>query len=131
MSAVRSGFWFQVAPAFAYVVAVFIGGSLKLGPLPEGEAIGMDKLLHLVAFAGMQLVMLRALRFEKPELGTAFQAAIAAVLAIVAGGFLELWQAALPYRSAELLDWVADAIGATLAAVISVLVLRGAKAGTV
>ena len=31
------------------------------------------------------------------------------------GALLEIWQAFLPYRSAELLDFVADAVGALIA----------------
>jgi VanZ family protein len=47
------------------------------------------------------------------------------------GALLELWQAFLPYRSAELLDWVADALGAALAALLLVAFWRLAERGAV
>jgi VanZ family protein len=38
------------------------------------------------------------------------------LVSVAVGGALELWQALLSYRSCELLDWVADSIGALLGA---------------
>jgi VanZ family protein len=35
-------------------------------------------------------------------------------VSVLLGGALELWQALLPYRTCEFLDWVADALGAAL-----------------
>ncbi len=49
------------------------------------------------------------------------QVALCAGYATSIGGLLELWQALLPYRSAEWLDFVADAAGAAAASVMVLL----------
>ena len=48
----------------------------------------------------------------------------AAAASILAGGLLEAVQSLLPYRSAELLDFVADAGGAVAVALLLGLILR-------
>jgi VanZ family protein len=49
---------------------------------------------------------------------------------VALGGGLELWQMLLPYRSAEFLDFVADAVGALIAVAFTAVVwqLQGARA---
>jgi VanZ family protein len=84
--------------------------------MPGVEIVSADKLLHALAFGGMQLVFLRALRFELPRWTLSKQNLGALALASGVGGLLELYQMALPHRSAELYDWVADTLGALLAA---------------
>jgi VanZ family protein len=108
----RPGFFVHVVPALLYVFAVFYGGSIGMSTASSIGILSHDKLMHALAFGGMQLVVLRAVRFELPRLGAVRQnlASLAAVSAI--GALLELYQMALPHRSAELLDWVADTLGA-------------------
>jgi hypothetical protein len=114
----RAGFFVHVAPAMLYVFAVFYGGSVGMSSVPGVELLSYDKLLHAVAFAGMQLVVLRAVRFELPRLGFMRQNLLALGLTSGVGILLELYQLALPHRSAELLDWVADTLGALSAAAL-------------
>ena len=119
----RGGFFIHVAPAVLYVVAVFYGGSAPVADIPR--PLGPDKLVHLLGFAGMQFVWLRAIRFQLPEMSLKRQLLWATLVASALGAALELYQTALPYRSAELLDWVADTVGAVMAAVVLFFVQRG------
>ena len=89
--------------------------------MPQGPDLGLDfvfkdKVLHLVAFAGFEVLAWRALRYLRPEWGVGWLLVGSCALAIAAGALLEIWQAVLPTRQAELLDWVADSLGALLAA---------------
>jgi len=119
---VAGGFFLHVAPAILYVLAIFYAGSVEQGPEIQVELVAQDKLLHLVAFFGMQLTMFRAARWKLFELGTGRLALIALALTSAVGASLEFWQATLPYRSAEFADWVADVLGAGLAALLLRLV---------
>jgi len=113
----RGGFAKNVVPAFAYAGLVFWGGTVDLPPMPEQAAeIGWDKIGHVVAFGLMQWVWWRAIHHEFKALSVRAQSLLAASVASVLGGVLELYQGALPHRSADLLDLVADVLGAGLAA---------------
>jgi len=116
MQANTRGFALHVGPALAYLVAIFVGGSLPQGPDLGLDFAFKDKVLHLVAFAGFEVLAWRALRYLRPEWGVGWLLVGSCALAIAAGALLEIWQAVLPTRQAELLDWVADSLGALLAA---------------
>ncbi len=121
----RSGFFLHVMPAALYVVAVFIGGALRHGPpLPPTGPLPQDKVFHFLAFGMMLFIVLRALRFVFEELPLVRQIVIGVAVVSALGALLELVQAALPYRDAEVLDWVADTLGALAAAAIAWRVLR-------
>jgi VanZ family protein len=124
----RHGFFLHVMPAVLYVLAVFYAGSFGAPPVPEVGGLPEDKIVHLFAFALMQVVVYRALRFELAEIGRDRQLAIAAIVASAVGALLEFVQATLPHRSAELLDWVADTLGALLAALLVRRLARWAEA---
>ena len=121
----RGGFVLHVMPAVLYAIAVFYGGSVSKTPMPSVSHL--DKVVHLLAFAGMQLAWFRAVRYESPRLALKWQVLIAAAIASAVGAGLELYQLALRYRSAEFLDWVADTAGAVLAAAVLLLLLRGSE----
>ncbi len=106
-----------MAPALLYVLAVFYLGSSATDPLADISFDWKDKVLHAIVFGGMQLTLARAVRFVWPGHTTRRVALVSTAAAILCGGLLELWQAALPHRSAELLDFVADAVGAAAAGV--------------
>ena len=114
----RPGRAAHVLPAVFYVMAVFYMGSIPMPELPDVPRIGADKLLHLTTFAGMVWVFVRALRYGAPRLSEAQQRWYSAIAATCVGGILELYQMAIPGRSAEALDWLADAIGSVLAVLI-------------
>jgi VanZ family protein len=124
----RGSFWLHVAPAFVYAAFVFWGGTIVV-PAPPFQApeLAWDKIGHVIAFGLMQLVWYRAVRHELPRLSPGKQSLLAALVASVLGGVLELYQGALPHRSADLYDLLADVVGAGLAAIV---VRQRAHAGT-
>jgi VanZ family protein len=108
----------------AWTVLIFVGGSAKLpGPALATPAIGWDKIAHLLGFFLTQRIAARALRHDLG--GSAVRVAVAGGLVSVAlGGLLELYQATLPHRSADIWDFVADSIGAGLGVVLSAYTSR-------
>jgi hypothetical protein len=126
MSGPRSRVWqgvWHTGPVFAYVALIFVFGSMRLHG-PEGPQMPSDKVMHLVAFGGMQLFMFRAVRWRWTQLGLSAQLLRAAALCAAAGALLEFYQAFLPHRSAELADWLADMLGVALASGLLVLAIR-------
>jgi VanZ family protein len=114
----KSSGW-RAVPALIYAIGLFYAGVIDIGPLPKIPHLATDKLLHAGAFAGLSALIALAL----VDLALSRRQLVAAVASTAVGALLELVQSALPYRSAELLDLVADAIGA----VLGVLALRWAR----
>jgi VanZ family protein len=109
----------RVLPAVAYALGIFYGGVIDIGPLPETIGVPADKLLHLAAFCGFEWLLELALA----ELPARARVGLALAAAVGTGVALELVQAALPHRSAELLDCIADTLGALLGALVLHLAL--------
>lgn len=110
----------RASPALFYAVAVFYGGVMDIGPLPDTPGLPLDKLLHALAFLVLEWLVELALI----EVETRVRRPIAVGVASAVGILLEGVQAALPHRSAELLDCVADVVGALLGAVLLALFTR-------
>ncbi|HTQ03741.1 MAG TPA: VanZ family protein [Polyangiaceae bacterium] len=120
----RGGFVANVVPALVWAIAIFIGGSSGV-PQPKIDVgLPTDKVNHLVAFCGMQLLAYRALRYALPDRTRPPLRWLAALAATLVGVLLELYQLGLPDRSAEVADVVADGIGATVGAVALTLLSR-------
>jgi len=112
----RGGFARNVLPALFWTVLLFLGGG---GPPPPSGSDGfvgipLDKLLHALAFLVLQWLVLRALRYEFPSARRLPLGVFAALVAAAIGALLEIYQLALPDRSASVGDAVADALGAAL-----------------
>ena len=103
----------------AYLVLVLV---LLLAPITQElaypEVTWFDKLVHFVLFVGVAV------------LGFWNRASVPAVtlLTVALAGALELIQWPLPYRSAELLDFVAGAVGGVGGVGLAVL-LRDGRVG--
>jgi len=122
--AVRSG---AVAPdrraavrawslAIAYMATIFAISSLpRIGPrillFPH-----FDKVLHLVVYAGLSVLLARALRDTYGAGTRPLWLPAAAILAALYGVSDEWHQAFVPGRTASLADVAADAVGAAIAA---------------
>jgi VanZ family protein len=119
----RGSFLRDVLPALVWTLVVFVFGGIP-NPAPPVELhFPIDKVEHAVAFAILQVLAYRALRYELPRALPRAMPWIAALVSTAVGGALELYQLTVPNRSAEFMDLVWDAIGA-LAATIVTLVLR-------
>lgn len=103
-------------PAVAYTAALFVAGSWPQGPEIEPVFAWQDKVLHLLAFAGLELLTWRALGYLWPAKSRAWLLGVSLAISCAVGGALELVQALVPARRAELFDWLADIAGALLAA---------------
>lgn len=112
--------WLRRALALVYLGGVFWLGTIDIGPLPLDDRLPTDKLGHIGAFGGMVVLVELALL----ELGSSRRRGWAFLASVGTGGLLELVQAALPHRSADVGDWVADCIGAALAVGLSLAVAR-------
>jgi len=119
------GFGLHVLPALVYVAAIFYGGSLTSAKLPRVQL--SDKLIHLIAFAVLQVLAFRAIRFLWRRQGLKGHIVASIISTSAVGAALEIYQLFLESRSAEMLDWVADTLGALVAGGIVFLVLRGTK----
>jgi VanZ family protein len=120
----RGSFVRDVLPAIAWTALVFVlGGIPNPGPSVELD-FPIDKLEHAFAFAVLQVLAYRALRYEIPGTLPRAMPWIAALVSTVVGGALELYQLTVPNRSAELMDFVSDAIGATLATLVTLAFAR-------
>jgi VanZ family protein len=114
----NGGFARNVLPALAWAVAIFIGGSSGV-PQPHLDVgLPTDKVNHLAAFLGLQLLSYRALRYALPAWRRLPLRWLAVLAAVLVGVALELYQLGLPDRSAEAADVVADSIGALIGALV-------------
>ncbi len=102
-------------PPLLYAALIFHFSS-EPNPLPQLTAHVWDKWLHLVEYGGLGLLVSRALLGEGM---TRARAVLVAVLVASAYAASDEWhQALVPSRSSDALDWVADAIGSTLGAIV-------------
>lgn len=111
-------YWF---PAIAWAALMTAGTSLPRVPGP-GIA-GFDKFSHLVAYAGLGLLLMRAFGGA-----TALEPLAAAgwvvAIGLVYGGLDEWHQTLIPGRSCSVWDFAADAAGLLLAVCGTVVVWR-------
>jgi VanZ family protein len=101
------------------MVAIFHFSS-EPDPLPQLTQTVWDKLLHVVEFAGLAWLLCRALRGEGVAWTAATLLALGATSIYAASD--EWHQAFVPLRNSDVLDWVADTIGAAVGAAIYALV---------
>lgn len=99
---------------------LLLGVTFYFGTIPDapraGEFDGQDKVVHALFFAVLAAAhawFFRAYAAGKVEKRPVLRAFLTAS---AVGALLEVVQAFLPHRSAELLDFVADALGAAFGA---------------
>ena len=108
----RSPFVNNWLPVIIWAAAILVMTSLPR--LPRTGIENGDKWGHLVAYGGLGVLLVRALRISRrmPE-------APASALTMLGGGLFgvldELHQIPLPHRTASIEDWVADLGGLALA----------------
>ena len=100
-------------PVACYMAIIYAASST---PSPPEIAPGVsDKLMHLLAYAGLGIVLLRALTRRWTDRVTPRIGFTAVVIAALYGASDEIHQAFVPGRSMEALDLLADATGAAIA----------------
>jgi VanZ family protein len=109
----RSKLAFVIAGVAAvYWLAMFVGTHLPVVPDPNKVPNSLDKLQHLIGFAGLAalLCMSGAAWF------TSTRRLLMAVLGVIAVyGVIDEWtQSLVPHREPDLRDWVANMLGAGL-----------------
>ncbi len=108
-------------PALLYMLLIFVLSSLRL-VVPEIERFPLkDKGIHFVEYAILGLLCGYASHKTWPSRSLLRTAAVGALVASAWGLSDEIHQSFVPGRSAELLDLVADAIGASIGAGLSTL----------
>ena len=100
-------------PPTIYAAAIFASSSLSAVPAPPSHLT--DKHMHLFAYAGLALVLVRALSGGRWSAVTAATLWQAALLTVVYGASDEWHQSFVPSRTPDGLDILADAVGAALA----------------
>jgi VanZ family protein len=104
----RGSLW---APPIAYMIIIFTL-SAQPDPVPALTERFWDKTLHFVGYAGLCVLFCRAFAGERVALAAALVCAFVATSAY--GASDEFHQSFTPGRSASILDWVADTVGAGL-----------------
>jgi VanZ family protein len=100
-------------PPIAQTAVIFVASSISdLGPLPGGVS---DKSGHSFGYAILGVLLLRALAGGRLSGVTWRRALVAIALSTLYGLSDEFHQRFVPGRSPELLDLVADAVGASAA----------------
>ena len=111
--------WRRKIPAWCVTAAVagaILWLTLARTPLPETDLPsipGVDKVVHAIMFGTLTLVMCWDWYVSSRRPLQMWQTALCATVAIAAGGAIELIQGAMGCgRSADIMDFVADTVGA-------------------
>ncbi len=112
-------------PPARLVLTVAWGGMLLAGsliPVPRGLGIGVsDTLLHGTLYGVFALLACWSLM---PALGPVAAGPAALGVTLLFGGLTELLQLAVPWRSAEVRDLLADGLGAAVGVALLLLAHR-------
>ena len=105
-----------VVPAIVYASLLFWISSLSQPNAPDFGLEWGDKVNHAGAFAIMTLLWFRASGWFYPETSEGRRLMIVVILVALYGATDEIHQSYVPGRFADLSDWIADIVGAVLAA---------------
>lgn len=97
-------------PPIAWAAGIFGLSCLSLPPKPPLFPM-QDKLAHMILYALLALLLLRAFTGER-KWGLRKAALLAFLLTSLYGVTDEFHQYFTPTRSVDILDWVADSVGA-------------------
>jgi VanZ family protein len=118
-----SKFFFYWLPILLYCLLIFIQSSFPASEhVPEFDF--SDKLLHVGAYAVLGFLLYRA--FSAMDKGATIVRLIAMSIFLTAlyGASDEIHQYFVPSRSAEFLDFAADAIGGILGVMTAVIIYK-------
>ena len=107
-------------PPLAWAAVILVLTSVPLPGIPVAGSWGLDKVVHLALYAVLGFLVARAT--AAGDAGARPRAAqqLLAVLGVLLFAALDEWhQGFIPGRSADRLDWLADAVGAVAGAAIA------------
>lgn len=114
-------------PAVAYMALIFALSSLPMPNLPVKDVPFEDKGVHFLEYAGLAFLVARACLLSWPQVHVLRVTVFAIGTTILWGVLDELHQAYVPNRSADLLDLLADSLGALCGAVVATWVQRSPR----
>ena len=115
--------WLVYLPLTLYWLALFIGTSIPVDQLPSISI--SDKIIHLVAYFLLAILLNLTLIYQRKSRLLFRKAPIAIIfIASIYGALDEIHQLYVPGRSAEVLDWTADAIGASLGVLLVTFLIK-------
>jgi VanZ family protein len=118
---------FLIKNKFAAVVClvVLILSVMPSNGLPKIAVRNIDKAVHILFYFGIVLAMFFDYFFKNQTLKIAKKDLLIFLLfPLIFGGFIEIIQGIIPYRSAEILDLISDFLGGILGLLV-VWLFRG------
>ena len=113
-------------PLIVYWIILFIATSIPAQSVPSFGV--SDKVNHLLAYFILSILLYLTFSFQEKSLFAKRNAALLTIAVVLLYGVLdELHQMLIPGRSAEFLDWAADAVGAICGVLIISFLLKKFK----
>jgi len=113
-------------PLIVYWIVLFAATSIPAQSVPSFGV--SDKFNHFFAYLILAVLLYLTFSFQERSMFAKRNAALLTIAIAICYGVLdELHQMLVPGRSAEFLDWVADAIGAALGVLIITILLKKFK----
>ena len=110
-----------------YWIILFVGTTIPAQSVPS-LGVGGDKVVHFFAYLILSVLLYLSFIFqEKSSFIQRNAILLTLALATCYGVLDELHQMLVPGRSAELLDWIADALGAACGVLITSFLLKKFK----
>ena len=108
-------------PPLVYMAAIFYFSS-ESQPLPMLTEHVWDKILHSIEYAGLAILLFRALDGE--ELGWWRSAVLTVIIASAYGASDEWHQLFVPKRSSDVEDWLTDTVAGVIGTAACVVFQR-------
>jgi VanZ family protein len=123
-----NNFFFYWLPVLVYCLAIFVQSSFPATEhIPEFDF--SDKLLHTGAYAVLGMLLYRAFHAMRKRPSTLSLILLSIFLTALYGASDEVHQYFVPSRSAELLDFAADAVGGIIGVMAAAAIFRTRPAG--
>jgi len=98
-----------------YAVTIFVLSSMSLTLSPSYSFPQMDKLIHAVEFGLFSVFLFRAFQISFLKIPVLYLILITTSVSILYGALDEYHQLFTPFRTADLLDLLADSVGVLIA----------------
>jgi len=120
----RRAFIRSTLPAILWPILIFGASSIPAEEFPHAQIFYYDKLLHAGVFGVFCFLFYRALILKEPPVKEGKAMVYSVLATIIYGATDEFHQFFVPGRTPEILDLVADAVGAMICVAIVLVVNR-------